>query len=230
MASRGWKIRPRALTNTLFARVFFADAFLHGIGGAKYDEMTDRLIARLFGITPPSYLTLTATQRLPLGGWKVKPADVAALRHRLWDFDHTPERFIKSNWRAEGVNPPSESGTESLGGLTPSARLEFASLLAEKQRLLAEQHAQDELARHDPRRASRADNNARRRRLRVISQRLATLASSIRESLVAEIQTAESRLAANKVLESREFSFCLFPLDHPIGALESTGLSRRNTN
>ncbi|TXT22017.1 MAG: hypothetical protein FD138_3821, partial [Planctomycetota bacterium] len=208
LSSLGWKLRPRALTNTLFARVFFADAFLHGIGGAKYDEMTDRLISRLFGVTPPNYLTVTSTHRLPIGDWTVTAADVATLKHCLWDFDHTPERHVSAT----------------------SFAAEFAELLTEKQRLLTEQHAQDGLERHDPRRASRADNNARRRRLRVISQRLATLASSIRESLVAEIQTAESRLAANKILQSREFSFCLFPLDQPIGAPEPTASLRRNTN
>ncbi len=205
LSSLGWKLRPRALTNTLFARVFFADAFLHGIGGAKYDEMTDRLISRLFGVAPPKYLTVTATHRLPLGGWKVTPSDVAALKHRLWDFDHTPERHVSMK----------------------SLAAESSELLAEKQRLLSEQHAQDSL---DPRRASRADNNARRRRLRVISQRLAALANSDHDSLIAEIQTAESRLAANEILESREFSFCLFSLDQPIGELEPTDSIRRNTD
>ncbi len=239
LSSRGWKLRPRAITNTLFARVFLADAFLHGIGGAKYDEMTDRLIARLFGVTPPSYLTVTATHRLPLGGWNVTPSDVSALKHRLWDFDHTPERFITANWRAEGVNPPSETSKKNLEGLTLSARLEFAALLTEKQRLIAEQHVQDALGRHDPRRraegvnppsesnadhlggltpSARLENNQRRRRLRAISQHLAELGSATRATLTAQQQAAETQLAANAILQNREFSFCLFPSDR-IGSL-----------
>ena len=246
LSSRGWKLRPRALTNTLFARVFLADAFLHGIGGAKYDEMTDRLIARLFGVTPPSYLTVTATHRLPLGGWNVTPSDVAALKHRLWDFDHTPERHLSVDL-IPSLLPPGEGGRRldegratsdvpsqnPLDADSPSARstsiagwiplpkgegtgamtVGVAELLAEKQRLIAEQHVQDALDRHDPRRASRSKNNQRRRRLRAISQHLTELDSATRATLTAQRYAAETQLAANAVLQSREFSFCLFPSD-----------------
>jgi hypothetical protein len=210
LASRGWKLRPRALTTTLFARVFLADAFLHGIGGAKYDEMTDRLIARLFGVAPPSYLTVTATHRLPLGHWNVSPADVAVLQHRLWDFDHNPERCVTPARRTEGVSPLFTSSSEITRGLTPSVRQEFAELLAEKRRLIAEQQTQDTLDRRDPRRAAHTENDQRRRRLRTISQRLAALASETRSALMADLQTAQVQLAANAILQSREFAFGLF--------------------
>jgi hypothetical protein len=63
---QGIRVRPRALTNTWYARLVLGDLFVHGIGGAKYDEVTDRIIAELFGITPPAYLTVTATLRLPV--------------------------------------------------------------------------------------------------------------------------------------------------------------------
>src|SRR5262249_54518695 len=43
LGERGMKIRPRALTNTLFARLFVGDLFVHGIGGGKYDELTDEI-------------------------------------------------------------------------------------------------------------------------------------------------------------------------------------------
>ncbi len=227
LSSRGWKLRPRALTNTLFARVFLADAFLHGIGGAKYDEMTDRLIVRLFGLTPPSFLTVTATHRLPLGGWEVAPSDVAALKHRLWDFDHTPERHLSVDV-SPSLLPPGEGGQRpdegratsdiqsrnplnadsSSAGSTP-----ISELLAEKQRLIAEQLAQDSMDWHDPRRASRGENNQRRQRLRAISQQLAQLDRATRAKLTAQRQAAETQLAANSVLLSREFSFCLFSFE-----------------
>ncbi len=210
LSSRGWKLRPRALTTTLFARVLLADAFLHGIGGAKYDEMTDRLIARLFGVAPPNYLTVTATHRLPLSSWNVTPSDVAALNHRLWDFDHNPERFIATDRRTESVSPLVTYSSEITGGLTLPVRLEFTALLTEKHRLIAEQQTQDTLDRHDPRRASHAENDQRRRRLRAINRHLATLASETRSALTADLQVAENHLAANAVLRSREYSFCLF--------------------
>ena len=193
LSSRGWKLRPRALTTTLFARVFLADAFLHGIGGAKYDEMTDRLIERLFGVAPPSYLTVTATHRLPLGGWSVTPSDVATLKHRLWDFDHNVDRHFAS--------VPDE---------------EHLAVLAEKQHLIAEQQAQDALDRHDPRQAAHAENVQRRRQFKAINQRLASLASESRSALVAELQAAQIQLAANTVLQSREYSFGLLPWNRAI--------------
>src|SRR5689334_21153410 len=47
------RISPRALTLTTFFRLLLADQFVHGIGGARYDRVTDRLIARFLGIEPP---------------------------------------------------------------------------------------------------------------------------------------------------------------------------------
>ena len=60
---RGHNVRlsPRALTLTMVVRLLVADQFVHGIGGARYDQVTDRLIARHFGITPPAFSVTTAT-------------------------------------------------------------------------------------------------------------------------------------------------------------------------
>jgi hypothetical protein len=58
LQERGLRFRTRALTTTLFARLCFADLFVHGIGGAKYDQITDRIISRFFGLTAPGFLTL----------------------------------------------------------------------------------------------------------------------------------------------------------------------------
>ena len=61
IAQKGIRLRARALTTTLFARLCLADLFVHGIGGAKYDEMTDRILTRFFGVPVPGFLTMTAT-------------------------------------------------------------------------------------------------------------------------------------------------------------------------
>ena len=49
LEAHGFKIRTRALTTTMFARLFLADLFIHGIGGGIYDELTDRIIERYYG-------------------------------------------------------------------------------------------------------------------------------------------------------------------------------------
>ncbi len=61
LAAGGVKIRSRALTTTLYARLVLGDLFVHGIGGAKYDELTDALWRRFFGLTPLAFLTVSAT-------------------------------------------------------------------------------------------------------------------------------------------------------------------------
>jgi len=60
LEEQGFKVRSRALTNTLYARLFLSDLFLHGIGGGKYDELTDELIRRFYGVEPPAFLILSA--------------------------------------------------------------------------------------------------------------------------------------------------------------------------
>jgi hypothetical protein len=59
------RIWPRALTLTTFFRLLLADQFVHGIGGARYDRVADRLIARFFGIEPPRFCVTTATLYFP---------------------------------------------------------------------------------------------------------------------------------------------------------------------
>lgn len=59
------RVGPRALTLTLFMRLFVADVFVHGIGGGRYDQITDRLIRAHFGLEPPRFGVTTATMFLP---------------------------------------------------------------------------------------------------------------------------------------------------------------------
>lgn len=88
------KVRPRALITTMFARLILSDLFIHGIGGAKYDELTDALIRRFFGIEPPAYITATATFRLPIERPQVTEDDVRAIERRIRDTHFHPEAFV----------------------------------------------------------------------------------------------------------------------------------------
>lgn len=60
----GWKIRPRALSLTLFCRLLLGSAFIHGIGGALYDQITDTIVSKLIETSPPAIIVATATMRL----------------------------------------------------------------------------------------------------------------------------------------------------------------------
>jgi hypothetical protein len=93
----GLKLRPRALTNTLFARLLLCDLFVHGIGGGKYDELTDEIMRRFYGIDPPEYLVLSATLLLPFPRYPARPEDCRRLAHELRDLHWNPQRHVDLN-------------------------------------------------------------------------------------------------------------------------------------
>ena len=65
LAGSAHRLAPRALMLTMFSRLCLVDQFVHGIGGGRYDQVTDRLIARHFQLEPPKFCVTTATMFLP---------------------------------------------------------------------------------------------------------------------------------------------------------------------
>lgn len=62
----GVLLRPRALITTMFVRMVVSDLFMHGIGGGKYDQLTDAIIREFFSVDAPPMCVATATLKLPL--------------------------------------------------------------------------------------------------------------------------------------------------------------------
>lgn len=122
LRARGIKLRPRALMTTMFSRLLVGDVFLHGIGGAKYDELTDAIIARFFGIEPPLFLTVTATFQLPIERPPLSPETLLGRQQRLRDVKYHPERFAAD--------------------VPAAARDEFDRLVMQKRELLASRPAE----------------------------------------------------------------------------------------
>lgn len=191
LPSQGVRFRTRALTTTLFARLFLADTFVHGIGGAKYDEMTDRVIARFFGVEAPAYATVSASLYLPFA----EPFDVAAEDERrlvglLRDLGQNPQRHLARGLSAEADR-----------------------LLDERAALVAGQDAawsRSGLTRRQ-RRGHSPENARRFRRLREVTGRLAELTAAQRRRVEEELAAVRRARRANRVLASREFSFVLSP-------------------
>jgi hypothetical protein len=108
MEEHGIRLRPRALVTTLVARLLFADVFVHGIGGAAYDTLTDDIVRRLVGSDPPRHAVVSGTLRLPLEG--VFPGfdtadprgDLAAVNRTIRDIAYHPEKHLS----ADGPLPP----------------------------------------------------------------------------------------------------------------------------
>jgi hypothetical protein len=59
------RLSPRALTLTTFLRLLVVDQFIHGIGGGRYDQVTDRLLTSHFKIDPPRFAVATGTLFFP---------------------------------------------------------------------------------------------------------------------------------------------------------------------
>jgi hypothetical protein len=93
-AREGVRIRSRALITTLWARLVLGDLFIHGIGGAKYDQLTDVLIERFFGLSPPRFLVLSATLHLPIPRDRVPAHEDREIRQKLRKLTYHPEEFI----------------------------------------------------------------------------------------------------------------------------------------
>ena len=89
-------LRPRALTLTLFARVCLGDFFIHGVGGGKYDEVTDAIIRDYFGIEPPAYQVLSATLHLPLPAFRSTVDDLKRAERHLRDLHWNPQRHLSA--------------------------------------------------------------------------------------------------------------------------------------
>ncbi len=93
LISEGIKIRPKAIVSTMYSRLFFSDLFIHGIGGAKYDLITDEIIREFFGVEPPSYATISATLHLPYKPFDVSKEDIRTLKHIIKDMGYNPDRY-----------------------------------------------------------------------------------------------------------------------------------------
>lgn len=59
------RLSPRALTLTVFIRLLIADNFVHGIGGGRYDQVSDDIMRMYFKIDPPAFSVTTATMFFP---------------------------------------------------------------------------------------------------------------------------------------------------------------------
>jgi len=101
LAARSIRLRTRALTTTMFSRFLLGDLFIHGIGGAKYDELGDEIARRYFGIEPPGFLTVSLTLWLELPRDPETPGELDGLERRLRDLRFNPDRYLSEPYTEE---------------------------------------------------------------------------------------------------------------------------------
>jgi len=59
-------LRPKAVTLTLFIRLFLADWFIHGVGGSSYEPLVDHMMREYYGMDQMKYGVATCTMTLPI--------------------------------------------------------------------------------------------------------------------------------------------------------------------
>jgi hypothetical protein len=177
----GVKIRSRALVTTLWARLVLGDLFVHGIGGAKYDQVTDALIARFFRLQPPRFMVVSATLRLPVSRPRLEP--LGAIRHRLRDLDWHPERHLAWQAHEEGVGS---------GGKNPS------DLVAEKLRWVQTPPTPE-------------NARLRFLEIRRLNQALQPFVAAERRRLQEQLDRQAKAARAEAILSWREYAFCFYP-------------------
>ena len=90
-------ILPRAITLTMFVRLFLSDLFIHGTGGGRYEAVSDKVINDFFQMEASPYSVATATMHLnenenPENGFM----DRRTIEGKLRDFRFSPDRFLEA--------------------------------------------------------------------------------------------------------------------------------------
>jgi hypothetical protein len=184
LSSRGIKVRTRALTTTLFARVVLSDLFLHGIGGAKYDQVTDQIARSFFGFAPPEFGTVSATLRLPVARHAAAASTERSCDDQLRELRYHPERYAATDGELDG---------------TQSAAV--ASIVADKRRWVS---------------TTKTHQNAHERHVAIAAanEALQPYVAERRRLIKSRCGELQRRKRADAVLQSREYSFCLYPRQH----------------
>jgi len=184
-AEHGIKLRTRALATTLFARLLLSDLFLHGIGGAKYDQVTDDIAHRFFGFSLPEYATVSATLRLPIARPDAEHDSLRHIKRELRDLQYHPERHVSTNGTslAEAIRAKREA--IQIAKTPASARVRHAAIAA-------------------------------------ANAALQPFTEPRRIALLQQYDQLERRQSVEAILNSREYSFALFPREHIAQLLRDT--------
>jgi hypothetical protein len=150
LRSHNLRLSPRALTLTMFIRLLLVDQFAHGIGGGRYDQVLDKLIARHFRLDPPRFSVATATLFFP-DAVKESRACMPCLRQE----GHQLKHRVLGERKMDLVSAISAA---------PRRSLERATLFADMHREL-KAHARDPIVLDWERRMAETDENLARHRM-----------------------------------------------------------------
>lgn len=174
-------LAPKAITLTLFARLFLGDYFIHGTGGGRYDRVTDAVIRAYYGIEPPRFAVASMTLLLPLGAHVVTDEEVAALTQRLNRLEHNPDAML-----------------DELEFDDDAEYARAHELADRKARLVREIAGPD------------ADKKSIGAEIREVNGALVALLEPVVRETRAALERARAAQAASDVLTDRTYPFCLW--------------------
>ncbi len=192
LQKQGIRFRTKALMTTAYLRLFIADWFVHGIGGAKYDEITDSIITNFWNISAPQFQIATGTLWMPLENRPPAPIKSAAqLKQQL--------RYAKENPEI----------------LLSDSQLKTATQLLESRKKLInlQKQARTEGLSRSQRRAKFKINKQRHDQLNQIRESLRKLADKQLKQLEHEIEQTIKTESDLQVANTREYPICCYPLE-----------------
>jgi hypothetical protein len=190
-------LAPKALALTLFTRMFVADLFIHGVGGGRYDQVTDDVVHRYFGVDAPSFAVASATMLMPLGLPVIADAEIEEASMALNRLEHNPDQML---------------GEMSFDSAADASRA--AGLVSEKRALV------EEIARPD------ADKKTTGARIRAVNAELATLLAPVKQELTELVARLERSRDARDILTDRTYPFCFWDPADMAGTVARAALSR----
>ncbi len=181
LTSHKLELRPKAISLTLFIRVFFADWFVHGIGAAGYESITDRIIENYFAIPRLDFGVATATMLLSEESSKlISDESLEDIKRQSRKLKYNPETFIE-----------------------PSVRLKepVRALIARKRRLIFIA-AKSSVSQQEKRSCYKA--------ITQINDTLAGYCSQSSHIIEDKIAIRQRQEQSSRIMESREYFFGLF--------------------
>ena len=177
----GLALAPKALALTLFTRLLVADLFIHGVGGGRYDQVTDDVFRRYLGIEPTPFVVASMTVYLPLGARVVTDAEVEAATMALNRFRHNPDQML-----------------DDVEFDTAEDHTNAVALAGEKTSLVRAIAAPD------------ADKKVVGARIREANARLAALLAPWEKELESDLDELRRMQQASEILTDRTYPFCFW--------------------
>lgn len=183
LKERGLKIRPKALLLTLYNRLFISDLFIHGLGGAKYDLVTDEIIREFFKVEPPHFLVISCTLYLD---FKSSPDafdfKISALKKKIRDLEFNPERYVDELY------------------LTKKEEIRIGELAEKKTELIKKIRGV----------LTSAEKHKISEEIKTINNFIAEKLGPLKYELAKKMEEEEEKMKQSKVYTFREFPYCFF--------------------